>query len=137
MNTLKNLLARPAVRYLIVGGSVYLLELLVIVIAQAQGQSAVRAVGIAFIVGTAVSFVLQKLVTFGDKRMQRKVVGLQLLAVVGLVLFNFGFSLLMTALLQNVLPTIVVRTLALGITVIWNFYIYKTAIFKGAPELVS
>lgn len=137
MEFIRKQFARPVVRYVVVGGSVYVLELLVIVVAQGQGQSAVQAVAIAFIIGTIVSFLLQKLVTFGDKRMQRKVVGLQALAVVGLIVFNFGFSLLVTQLLQNVLPAVVVRTLALGTTTIWNFYIYKAAIFKGAPELVS
>lgn len=138
MNRSMQLLQRPGVRYLIVGGSVYALELIIIVIAQAAGATAVQAVAWSYVIGTAVSFLLQKLVTFGDKRMHHKIVGLQLLATVGLVIFNFGFTLLATKLLENVMPAVVVRTLALATTTIWNFYLYKTRIFKGAHEpLVS
>jgi putative flippase GtrA len=137
MKNITVLLSKPGMRYLIVGGSVYLLELAIILVAQRQGATAVWAVALAFIIGTAVSFVLQKLVTFGDKRLHHRVVGLQLLAVTVLVLFNLGFSLLATALLKGVLPAVVIRTLALGTTTIWNFYIYKTRIFKGATDLVT
>jgi putative flippase GtrA len=138
MNSIAQHLKRPGVRYLLVGGSVYALELLIIVIAQNSGASAVQAVAWSYVIGTAVSFLLQKLVTFSDKRMHHKIVGLQLLATVGLVIFNFGFTLLATKLFENVLPAVVVRTLALATTTIWNFYLYKTRIFKGATEpLVS
>lgn len=130
-------LKRHGVRYLLVGGSVYAVELAIILIAQWSGLSAVTAVAIAFVVGLLLSFSLQKLVTFGDRRLQRKVVGPQLLAVSLLVLFNFGFILLMTDLLQHHLPTVLTRTLALGITTIWNFYLYKTRIFKGAAGLIG
>lgn len=116
-------------RYLIVGVSVYLFELLVIVIALKGGASNVVAVGISFWLGLMVSFFLQKLVTFGDKRMHHRIVLPQLVAVTLLVLFNFGFTLLVTKLLQSLLSAVITRTLALGITTIWNFYLYKTRIF--------
>ena len=125
-------------RYLLVGGSVYLLELAIIVAAQAAGTTAVQAVALSYVIGTLVSFLLQKLVTFGDKRLHHKIVGLQLLATVLLVVFNFGFTLLLTKLLEGVVPAVVARTIALAITTLWNFYLYKTRIFKGAHEpLVS
>jgi putative flippase GtrA len=69
--------------------------------------------------------------------MHHKVIGLQFLATCMLVVVNLVFSLLMTELLQDVLPTVVIRTIALGITTIWNFYIYRTRIFKGASELAG
>lgn len=116
-------------RYLIVGVSVYLFELLVIVIALKGGASNVVAVGISFWLGLMVSFFLQKLVTFGDKRMHHRILLPQLIAVTLLVLFNFGFTLLVTKLLQSLLSAVITRTLALGITTIWNFYLYKTRIF--------
>lgn len=116
-------------RYLIVGVSVYLFELLVIVIALKGGASNVVAVGISFWLGLMVSFFLQKLVTFGDKRMHHRILLPQLIAVTLLVLFNFGFTLLVTKLLQSFVPAVITRTLALGITTIWNFYLYKTRIF--------
>ena len=125
---------RPGYRYLLVGGSVYALELAVIVIAQRLGASPVLAVGLSFWVGLVVSFALQKLFTFSDKRLHRRVLSLQIIAVSLLVVFNFGFTLLVTKLLYHALPAVLTRTLALGITTIWNFYLYKTRIFKTDAE---
>ena len=130
MNKLREVLKRPGMRYLIVGGSVYAFELAVIVVAQALGAGPVMAVAISFILGTLVSFVLQKFVTFSDKRTHHKIITAQFLAICLLVLFNFGFTVLVTKLLSPPLPAVVTRTLALGTTTIWNFYLYKTRIFK-------
>ena len=134
MQKLKQLLQRPGYRYLIIGGSVYVFELVVIVVAQALGASPVWAVAISFCLGTLVSFFLQKLITFGDKRMHHRVLLPQLIATTLLVLWNLGFSVLLTKLLQHHLPAVVSRTLALGITTIWNFYLYKTRIFKHSDS---
>ncbi len=131
---IQELLKKPGYRYLLVGGSVYALELVVIVIAQRLGASPVLAVGLSFWVGLVVSFALQKLFTFGDKRLHRRVLSLQIMAVSLLVIFNFGFTLLITKLLYHELPAVVTRTLALGITTMWNFYLYKTRIFKTDAE---
>lgn len=137
MQRVKTLLQRPAYRYLVIGGSVYVFELLVIVIAQHLGATAVWAVAISFCLGTLVSFFLQKLVTFGDKRMHHRILVPQLIATILLVLWNFGFSVLLTRLLEHNLPAILTRTLAIAITTIWNFYLYKTRIFKNGEELIS
>lgn len=117
-------------RYVIIGLSVYLFELLVIVLAQKLGVSSVVAIGISFWSGLMVSFLLQKFVTFGDKRMHRHVLSMQVAAFSLLVLFNFGFTLLMAKLLSSLMPAVIIRTLALGVTTIWNFYLYRTRIFK-------
>jgi len=130
MNKIKQLLQRPGFRYLIIGGSVYVFELVIIVVAQALGASAPWAVAIAFCLGTTVSFLLQKLITFGDKRMHHKVLIPQIIATAVLIAWNLTFSVFVTYALENILPAVVIRTLALGITTIWNFYIYKTRIFK-------
>lgn len=133
---LLNSLSPAMQRYLVVGVSVYALELIVIVIAQQLGASSVVAVGVAFWVGLVISFTLQKFVTFGDKRTHHKVVIPQLLATTALVLFNFGFTLVVTKLLADVVPAVISRTLALGVTTIWNFYLYKTRIFKSEEQPV-
>ena len=88
MNRLVTMLQRPGYRYLIIGGSVYLFELAVIVVAQWLGASAVWAVAISFCLGTAVSFFLQKLVTFGDKRMHHRVLIPQIVATALLIVWN-------------------------------------------------
>lgn len=130
MDKLKLHLKRPGVRYLIVGGSVYVFELAIIIAAQLLGASPVISVAVSYTLGTLLSFLLQKLVTFSDKRMHHKIVIPQLVATIALVVFNFGFTLLVAALLTNIVPTVISRTLALGVCTIWNFYLYKTRIFK-------
>lgn len=123
-------------RYLVVGVSVYVLELLVIVIAQAAGSGNVLSVALAFWIGLLVSFALQKFVTFKDKRTQHTIVIAQFVAVALLVLFNFGFTLAVTQVLGQFIPAVICRTLALGVTTLWNFYLYKTRIFKNPGEPV-
>lgn len=124
------LLSRRVQRYVIIGLLVYVFELVVIVSAQAIGLSDVVAVGVSFWFGLLLSFTLQKIITFGDKRLQHHIVLAQFLAVCLLVLFNFCFTLLVTSLLGDYLPAVICRTIALAITTLWNFYIYKKWIFK-------
>lgn len=119
-------------RYILIGLTVYAFELLVLIVADWQGASPLLAVSLSFWLGLIVSFLLQKLVTFKDKRMHKKIVVVQFLAACVLVLWNYLFTLAVTSLLKNVLPPAVTRTLALGTTTIWNFYIYKTRVFKNS-----
>jgi putative flippase GtrA len=127
---IKHLLQRPSHRYLLIGGSVYALELVVILLAQLLGASALVAVGLSFWIGLLVSFGLQKLITFNDRRLHHRILIPQIAAFCLLVAWNFGFTLLLTQLLSPRLPAVITRTCALGITTIWNFYLYKTRIFK-------
>ena len=134
---LRALLQRPFGRYLVIGGSVYLFELVVIVVAIQLGAGPVLAVGLSFWLGLIVSFVLTKFVTFRDKRTHHRILLPQIIAVSLLVLFNFGFTLLVTDLLSNAAPVVVTRTLALAVTTIWNFYLYKTRIFKTDDPIID
>lgn len=124
-------------RYLLVGGSVYLFELAIIVLLQRFGASPTWAVAVSFCLGTLLSFLLQKLVTFGDRRMHRRVIVSQLLATALLICCNLVFSVVLTRLLQRHMPAVVTRTIALAVTTLWNFYLYKTRIFKNADALVG
>src|SRR5947207_2920225 len=110
---IKQLLQRPGYRYLVVGGSVYLLELIVIFVSQQLGASAVVAVGLSFWIGLIVSFLLQKLITFDDKRTHHKVIITQVAAFSLLVLFNFFFTIAVTKVLSDTIPAAVTRTIAL------------------------
>lgn len=130
----KLMLDRPAGRYVLIGGSVYIFELVVIFVAQELGANSLIAVGLSFWLGLIASFVLQKVVTFNDKRLHHKILLSQIIAFSLLVLFNFGFTLLVTDLLAAILPAAVTRTLALAATTVWNFYLYKTRIFKTGQE---
>jgi putative flippase GtrA len=134
VSKLKELLERPGYRYLLIGGSVYVFELLVIVVAQQLGASAPWAVAISFCLGTLVSFFLQKVVTFGDKRMHHRILIPQIIATALLIIWNLTFSVLLTKLLEDHMPAVATRTIALAITTIWNFYLYKTHIFKNSNE---
>ena len=133
---LRALLRWQGFRYLVVGGSVYALEVAVIMLAQQLGAGAVLAVALGFWVGLVVSFGLQKFVTFGDKRLRRHIVLSQFAAAVALIFFNFGFTVLLAKLLTPYVPAVVSRTLALAVTTLWNFYLYKTRIFKSSDELI-
>lgn len=127
---IRNFLGRPIGRYLIIGGSVFLIEIIIIIVAQSFGASPTLAVSISFWLGLIISFVLTKLITFDDKRVHHRVLLPQIIAFSLLVLFNFGFTLLVTSWLQDVVSPVVTRTIALGVTTIWNFYLYRTRIFK-------
>jgi putative flippase GtrA len=126
-------LKRPIIRYGITGLSIYILELVIIAIATSLGASAVLAVSISFWTGIFTSFAVQKFFTFDDKRVHHKILIPQLAAFSLLVLWNFGFTVLLTSVLEDFLPPAISRTFALGLTTIWNFYLYKTRIFKKAP----
>ena len=134
--SVRTLFTRPGYRYLFVGGSVYVLELAVIYVAGHLGASAVWSVTLSFTVGLIVSFVLQKFFTFGDHRLKRHIVLPQLIAVTLLVLWNLGFTILLTTLLQTVMPPMLTRTIALGITTIWNYYLYRTRIFNVQKDTI-
>ncbi len=131
-------IVKPIQRYLVIGVSVYIFELLVIIVAQLLGASGLLAVSLSFWLGLLLSFGLQKLVTFGDKRLHHRILLTQVTAFALLVAFNFGFTLLVTKLLEGVLPVVLCRTLALGITTAWNFYLYRTRIFTASsPSQVN
>lgn len=123
-------------RYLVVGSSIYLFEMATILVAQRLGASPFWAVALSYGLGTLLAFSLQKFVTFGDRRHHHRVILSQLLATAALVAWNLLFTLLLTKLLQSLLPTIVIRTLAIATTTLWNYYLYKTSIFKSPAELV-
>ena len=123
-------------RYIAVGLSVYALELTAIILLQNLGASSVWAVAISFWIGLLLSFILQKIVAFKDRRKHHRIIVSQLLAFSALVLFNFGFTIIVTNLLQGIIPAFIIRTLAIGITTLWNFYLYKTRIFKNDNDII-
>lgn len=127
---------RPG-RYLLIGGSIYLFELAVITVLKLYGSSDVVAVGTSFWTGLLLSFALQKWVTFNDRRTQVKIVGQQLAAFGCLVLFNFIFTLAVARILHAIVPAAISRTIALGITTVWNYYLYRTRLFKAAAGVIT
>jgi putative flippase GtrA len=133
---LRRFIKGPTGRYIVVGGSVYVIELSSIVILQYNGINTVLAVALSFWLGLVLSFALQKYIAFNDKRSNRHILFPQIIAFTLLVAFNFGFTLLVTKVFLHLLPTVLSRTLALGVTTVWNFYLYKTRIFKQANTTI-
>ena len=125
----------PFRRYIAVGLVVYAVELLCIYVYRQFSQNTTAAVAVSFWVGFVLSFLLQKFVAFQDNRTQKGLIGTQFTAYFLLVVFNFGFTILITRALDSVAPIYLTRTFALGITTIWNFYLYKTRIFAKAGTL--
>lgn len=117
-------------RYLIIGSTVYIIELLIIYVALRAGSTNIEAVSLSFWLGLAISFLLQKFITFQDNRLEKRVVGQQILLYGLLVLVNWAFTILFTHLFSSKLSTAVCRTVALLITTCWNFYLYRTRIFR-------
>lgn len=130
MKTLSKLRDPRTLRYVSIGVAIYIVELLIITIAQRLGASAFVAVAWSFWIGLILSFILQKFLTFKDNRTHHKILLPQIIAVIALVIFNFGFTLLCVKLLRNLLPTFIIRGGAIAITTIWNFYLYRTRIFN-------
>lgn len=131
MEKLSELLANSTVRYVLVGGSAYVIEIAIILTAQKVNINSIFAVALSFWVGLVYTFILQKFFSFKDRRTERKLVASQVFMVTALVIFNFVFTIAVTALLRHEFPAIVIRTGAIAITVMWNYYLYKKHIFKA------
>ncbi len=130
LTSITSLLHRPFGRYLIIGGFGYLFEILVITGCRSLGASAVLAISISFWLGTLLSFFLQKIIAFRDRRMHSRILIPQAMAVTVLIVWNYGFTVLLTSMLDNSLPVTAIRTIALIITTAWNYFLYKKLIFK-------
>jgi len=136
LNEIRRLVVSSTGKYIIIGVSVYIIELLVIFILQNLKYSSLVAVGSSFWVGLLFSFILQKFITFKDRRVKHRILIPQIITFSILVLFNFGFTLLLVKLLSPRFSAIIIRTIALGITTIWNFYIYRTRIFNMSKTVL-
>ncbi|TXJ07779.1 MAG: GtrA family protein [Aeromicrobium sp.] len=128
---------RPAkipqfLRYLIVGVTGYLFEMAVLALATRVFESGtVLAVTLSFWLGLLFSFYFQKVLAFGDHDHSVKVLGRQGMLYGVLVLVNFGFTVGFAWLFEPTLGVYLSRTIALGITTTWNFFIYRSIIFKA------
>lgn len=118
------------VRYIVIGGTAYAIELLCIYTLRAILHDDVLAVGISFWIGLIVSFVLQKVIAFKNHNKTPRMLARQVATFSLLVLVNYVFTLAVVALTANIVSLFVARTVALIITTGWNFIIYKKIIFK-------
>lgn len=125
--------SRP-IRYLFTGAISYVIELaILVVLANSLLLSPKLAVAYSFWVGLAASFLLQKYITFINKESDRKTLGRQTLLYGLLVLLNYFFTIVFVDAFTDMLGLIEARTIALIITVCWNYFAYKR-IFKQSKE---
>lgn len=120
-------------RYVFIGGTSYLIELGCIFILNTIINSPVIAVGIGFWLGLGVSFLLQKVFAFKNTSKNLKQLSIQSFYYLLLVAFNYSFTLLLVWQLSNHIGLFSARTIALIVTTIWNYFLYKNVIFKQKP----
>lgn len=125
---------RTLVRYVVIGGTSYALELgLLLAMMYMLGISRTIATGIAYWIGLFVTFMLQKLIAFRDYSKEKKQLGKQGVIYGMLVAFNYIFTIIVVGAFSEHL-VIVSRTVALVITTGWNYIIYKKFIFKNSVK---
>lgn len=125
-------------RYVFIGGLVYLIDIGVL-IGMYDGLHTARALAASasFWVGLLFSFMLQKLVAFQDYQKEVKAISKQAISYGVLITFNYALTVFIVSLFPG-RDIIYSRTLAVAITTLWNYVIYKKLVFrKPAKESVS
>lgn len=118
-------------RYILVGGTGFALELVVLFVAtRFFGASTLIAITLSFWIGIVASFLLQKMVAFGSRGMQFSTLSFQAVMYALLVVVNYLFSLAIAELFAGVVGIYLSRAIALLITTVWNFAAYKWVIFN-------
>ncbi|HEY5267854.1 MAG TPA: GtrA family protein [Candidatus Saccharimonadales bacterium] len=113
------------IRYIIVGGTAYLVEMATLFgLKDGAKFSSVKSVAISFWVGLVVGFLLQKIVTFKDHDRRVHILAKQILMYACLVLFNYVVSLIAVKLLTPKLSVFLVRTMIIALGTFWNYSFY-------------
>lgn len=121
-------------RYIAVGATAYIIEITTIYVLHHNLKlSSVRSIAISYWIGFVVAFIMQKVITFKNYDRSPKIITGQLAKYSLLVIWNYGFTLLLAVLFDKTLSVFIIRTGAILVTTAWNYLIYK-ALFKK-PEL--
>lgn len=128
---LKKIWNQTLIRYCVVGGLSYFFELIILfILYELFGIQRIVATGIAFWFGLIIAFILQKIFAFKDYSREKKSIAKQSVFYALLVVWNYIFTLIIVSIMpENYL--FYSRTLALIITTIWNFLVYKYLIFNN------
>jgi len=124
--------------YVIVGASAYTAEMgCIYALLNILNLKPVAAVALSFWVGFAVSFTLQKLITFKNYDRRPRVLAKQVVSYAALVAWNYGFTLMLVGLLSSYVSPFVIRTATILVIALGNYFIYHR-IFKtrSLPELL-
>lgn len=120
------------IRYLVAGGLSFVFELTILLILnRVFNLSGEVSTAIAFWFGFVAAFILQKLLAFKDYEKTIKNISKQIFAYSLLVIFNYIFTITIVALSGEDM-LIVSRVIAIMLTTIWNFVLYKKVIFKNS-----
>lgn len=131
---IRKLAQHQIIRYLFVGGFSFIIEItLLYILNHTLHISAAISVTISFWVGFIVAYVLQKLVAFQNKEKSRRAITKQIIGYSLLVLWNYGFTILVVELFHSSVSVVVLRTIVIAITTLWNYVLYKK-LFKVATE---
>lgn len=128
---IRRLTNNSLVRYIIVGGISFALEISVLFfLIHFFSFSTVAAVAVSFWVGLIASFLAQKYLTFQDNNRSTKRLLKQSIAYGALIAVNYAFTIGFVSLMDSIIGVYVARTVALTITTAWNYIIYAKIIFK-------
>ena len=131
---IRKLAQHQIVRYLFVGGFSFIIEItLLYILNHTLHIPAAISVTISFWVGFIVAYVLQKLVAFQNKEKSRRAITKQIIGYSLLVLWNYGFTILVVELFHSSVSVVVLRTIVIIITTLWNYVLYKK-LFKVTTE---
>lgn len=126
---------RQFVTYIIVGLGSYVVEMgSLFILKTAFLLSDVAAVAVSFWIGFFVAFVLQKLVTFQNHDKKPKTVTKQLVSYAILAGWNYIFTLGVVALFAPIASVFIVRSGAITVITLWNYFVYRRFIFTGSGK---
>lgn len=118
------------IRYLVVGGSAFVLEMAILYIFKnVLNLGPVQSVAISFWISFVYVFLAQKHVTFKTEETHAHPLHKQTIAYSILVAWNYFFSLITMHIFADHLGVFITRTFAIMVMTLWNFQIYKR-IFK-------
>jgi len=120
-------------RYIITGGGAYLLEMAVLFCLKHLHLGNVTSVAISFWIGLVTAFLLQKFFAFKEKTVKKLHLTRQATQYLALVGFNYLLTLVFVALVATSITVFGARTIAIGMTTLWNYYFYKKHIFTSPP----
>ena len=119
-------LSPKLIRYIIVGGCAYLIEMATLFgLKDGAKFSSIKSVAISYWVGLIVAFFLQKIVTFKNHDRRVHVLAKQILMYACLVLFNYAVTLIAVHLLTPKLSVFLIRTIVIALGTIWNYFFYR------------
>lgn len=131
-NKLLALNDRNLLRYLLAGGSSYLVEITVLAaFIHLLDIDLKVSVSVSFFVGLAVSFLAQKIYAFKSTSKAKQLLASQATLYLLLVGVNYLFTVWFVLFAHAYIGALAARTIALIITTTWNFFIYKKIIFKN------